>query len=221
MKKLAFVNILEHQQCNTFENPFFTHHRYVLQNVYEDKTISKPYTNEFFDRKGIDCVAVIPYKFENNKVYVGILSAFRPPVYLRKNYKLYVKEKTYTEIFECVAGSLEKEDIGFSGLLKRAKAELFEEAGYNVPTDKIKQLGGSFFPSHGQSTEKIHMFCVNVTGLSRTEPKGDGSVNEQLNKLHYFEINTLIQMCFKGEVEDPKIEIGANRLLYELRQNKI
>jgi hypothetical protein len=221
MKKLAFVNILEHKQCNTFENPFFIHHKYILQNVYTDKTISIPYTNEFFDRKGIDCVAVIPYKFENNSIYVGILSAFRPPVYFRKNYKLYIKEPKYTEIFECVAGSLEKEDMGFDGLLKRAKEELLEEAGFNVSKNQIKQLGGSFFPSHGQSTEKIHMFCVNITNLKRTTPQGDGSVNEQLNKLHFFEINTLARMCFNGEIEDPKVEIGVNRLLYELRQNQI
>lgn len=221
MKKIKSVNILSHQICNCIEKPFFKHHKYVMENVYENNEISKKYNVEFFDRLGIDCVAVIPYKFEKNKVLVGILSAFRPPVYMRKDYNLYVPEKTYEYIYECVAGSLEQSDFEKSGIEKRVKEELIEEAGFRVELSDIKKLGNGFFPSHGQSTEKIHLFCVNVTGLSQITPKGDGSVNEQLNLLHFFEINEIKKMCYNGLIEDPKIEIGVYRLENELRQNKI
>lgn len=216
MGKISSVNVVKHTICSSFENPFFIHHRYILQNVYENGKISKEYVNEFFDRKGIDCVAVIPYKIMNSKIYVGILSAFRPSVYFRKNYNLYCKENIYTKIFECVAGSLENSDIGEDGLVFRAKEELMEEAGFDVLKTQIYKLGGSFFPSHGQSTEKIHLFKVDVTNVPRSVPIGDGSVNEELNQLVFFEINDLRKMCFDGDVEDPKIEIGVNRLFHEL-----
>jgi len=217
MKIISYVKVVEHKKCTSFDNPFFVHHRYVLQNVYDSGEVSKPYVNEFFDRKGLDCVAVIPYKIERQIVYVGILSAFRPPVYLRKDYSLYVEESVYKKIYECVAGSLEQEDKGLEGLVLRAKAELLEEAGFDVSVSNFKKLGGSFFPSHGQSTEKIHMFSVDVSSYDRGVAIGDGSVNEQLNDFIFFEINLLRDMCFKGEVEDPKVEIGITRLLYELR----
>lgn len=217
MKKIDSVEIIKHKTCNCIENPFFTHHKYLLKNHYKSGEISKEYSMEYFDRLGIDCVAVIPYKVEFKKINIGILSAFRPPVYMRKNYKLYEREKSYTNIYECVAGSLEPSDYNNLGLEKRAKEELLEEAGFDVDLSEIKRLGKGFFPSHGQSTEKIHMFYVNITGLQQKIPKGDGSVNEELNKLHFFEINEIKEMCFKGIIEDPKIEIGVYRLENELR----
>ena len=213
MKEVKEIKVLAHKICNQFENPFFIHHKYTLQNVYTDNTVSREYRIEFFDRKGYDCVAVIPYYFENGKVFVGILRAFRPTIYFRKDYPLPLKDKrVYTYVYEAVAGSLEKDDKGIEGVLNRVVEELEEEAGFIVDKKNVFSLGGSFFPSHGQSTEKIHLFAVDVSNANKVEAKGDGSVNEELNKIEFFEINELQDMCFKGIVEDPKIEIGIGRL---------
>ncbi len=213
MKEVKEVKVLDHKICSQFENPFFVHHKYKLQNIYSDKSISREYNIEFFDRKGYDCVAVIPFFRKENKIFVGILKAFRPAIYFRKDYPLPLKDKrVYTFVYEAVAGSLEKNDKGNDGVLKRVVEELEEEAGFVVDKKNVFSLGGSFFPSHGQSTEKIHLFAVDVSNAKRVEARGDGSVNEELNRIEFFEINELQDMCVKGIVEDPKIEIGIGRL---------
>ena len=213
MKEIKELKVLEHKICTQFENPFFVHHKYTLRNVYKDNSLSREYNIEFFDRRGYDCVAIIPYYIENSAVFVGILKAFRPTIYFRKDYDLPLKDKrVYTYVYECVAGSLETRDKGEEGVLNRVVEELREEAGFIVEKEEIFSLGGSFFPSHGQSTEKIHLFAVDVSRAEKVEAEGDGSVNEELNTLCFFELNELLDMCFKGVVEDPKIEIGVGRL---------
>ncbi len=207
------IKVVKHSVCNQFENHFFTYHRYVLQNIYEDGSISRRYSVEFFDRKGYDCVAVIPYYIENTVAFIGILKAFRPAIYFRKGYPLPLKDgRVYDYVYECVAGSLESEDRGISGLKNRVVKELKEEAGFLVQKESVFSLGGSFFPSHGQSTEKIHLFAVDISNSHRVKASGDGSVNEDLNTVCFFEINKVLKMCKEGIIEDPKIEIGAGRL---------
>ncbi len=213
MKKVKDVKVLNHKICQQFKDPFFIHHKYNLQNVYVDNTVSREYKIEFFDRKGYDCVAVIPYYVEDAKIFVGILKAFRPTIYFRKDYSLPIKdERVYSFVYESVAGSLEKNDKGVDGLKHRVIEELKEEAGFVVDKKDVFSLGGSFFPSHGQSTEKIHIFAVDISNAKKVEAKGDGSVNEELNQILFFELGELENMCFKGIIEDPKIEIGIGRL---------
>lgn len=214
--ELKNVKIISHTIGHSWENPFLIHHRYTLQNIYTDGSVSTPYTNEFFDRKGLDCVAVIPYFIKNEKIYAGFLKAFRPPVYMRRFYNKCIEEEDYSFIYECVAGSLEEEDQGQQGLIRRAKAELHEETGYIAPESRFFSLGGSFFPSHGQSTEKIHLFAADISGLEQDIAQGDGSVNETLNKFVTYSLKDIQSMCLDGTIEDPKIEIGVNRLEYFL-----
>ncbi len=213
MKEVKTLKVVSHKICEDFENPFFVYHRYKLQNIYADNSVSREYTIEFFDRRGFDCVAVIPYYIKEKKIFIGVLKAFRPTIYFRKDYPLALKdERVYTYVYEAVAGSLEKGDKGMDGVLNRVVEELKEEAGFIVKRDDVFSLGGSFFPSHGQSTEKIHLFAVDVSSAQKVEAVGDGSVNEELNELHFFELDEVLSMCKKGIVEDPKIEIGAGRL---------
>ncbi len=210
--KIKKVHVLDHHTCRIWENGFFTHHAYLLQNEYEDDSLSLPYRNEFFDRKGLDCVAILPYRKVGENLEIGILRAFRPAVYFRSLKKLPIPEKTYTWIYESVAGSLEPGDTGEKGIRKRASLELAEEAGFSVNVKDLISLGGSFFPSHGQSTEKIHLFAVDVSRAEIVDATGDGSVNESLNIIEFHEINEILSMCRDGQIEDPKVEIGANRL---------
>ncbi len=213
MKEIKDLRILNHKVCKSFENPFFTHHKYSLKNVYTDGSQSREYSIEFFDRKGFDCVAVIPFYRKDGTVYVGFLKAFRPSIYFRKDYPLPLKdERVYRFVYESVAGSLEEGDKGMDKVIKRVVEELKEEAGFVVNENEIFSLGGSFFPSHGQSTEKIHLFAVNVENALKINATGDGSVNEELNRVIFKPLDTVLEMCFKGEIEDPKIEIGVNRL---------
>ncbi len=214
--KIKEVQVLDHHTCKIWEKGFFVHHAYLLQNVYEDGSFSRPYRNEFFDRKGLDCVAIIPYRKNGGTVEVGILKAFRPAVFFRSKKKLPLPERQYTWIYECVAGSLEPGDIGEPAVRARAAMELNEETGFKVEDAQFVSLGGGFFPSHGQSTEKIFLFSVDISGVFRGNAGGDGSVNEGLNELEFHEINKILSMCRNGQIEDPKIEIGVSRLKHVL-----
>ena len=206
------VHTLDHSTCRIWENGFFTHHAYLLQNEYDDGSLSIPYRNEFFDRSGLDCVAILPYRKMGNRLKIGILQAFRPALYFRSQKELPLPEREYKWIYESVAGSLETGDSGETGIRVRAAEELAEEAGFRVASDALLSLGGGFFPSHGQSTEKIHLFAADISEAEIVDACGDGSVNEGLNAVKFFEVNEILSMCRDGQIEDPKIEIGANRL---------
>jgi len=210
--RIKKVHVLDHHICQIWENGFFTHHAYLLQNEYEDGILSRPYRNEFFDRKGLDCVAVLPYRISREGTEVGILRAFRPAVYFRSEKEKPLPERNYTWIYECVAGSLEPGDIGEEAVRNRVAMELDEETGFCIPPEEFISLGGGIFPSHGQSTEKIFIFAANVTGVKKGTASGDGSVNESLNTIEFHEINEILSMCRGGQIEDPKIEIGVTRL---------
>lgn len=210
--KIRTIHIQDHQSNQFHPDGFLLHHRYVLQNEYMDGSRSRSYRTEFFDRRTIDCVAVIPYRRLGKKVEVGILKAFRPCMYLRSDRDLAIPEAPRKMMYESVAGSLEPGDRGPESLLKRAVDELHEETGFRVDPERMCVLGGGFFPSHGQSTEKIYLFAADVSGLTPDVAAGDGSVNEGLNEVVFFEWEKLKEMCFQGLIEDPKIEIGVNRL---------
>ncbi len=210
--KIKKVHVLDHHTCKIWENGFFVHHAYLLRNEYQDGTLSAPYRNEFFDRRGLDCVSVLPFRKGDEGVEVGILRAFRPAIYFRSKKKLSLPEREYVWIYESVAGSLEPGEYGEDAVRKRAALELAEEAGFWVSPEKLIRLGGGFFPSHGQSTEKIFLFAVDVGGVEKGSASGDGSVNEALNEIEFFGINKVLSMCRSGRIEDPKIEIGVIRL---------
>lgn len=157
-------------------------------------------------------MAILPYRQETDHLEVGILRAFRPAVYFRFEKETPLPEHPYTWIYESVAGSLEPGDIGKEAVRNRAVMELDEEAGFQISSEKLMSLGGGFFPSHGQSTEKIFLFAADVSAVKQGDARGDGSVNESLNMIEFYEINEILSMCREGRIEDPKIEIGVTRL---------
>jgi hypothetical protein len=76
------------------------------------------------------------------------------------------------------------------------------------------------FPSHGQSTEKVHLRAYEVDPTNVLEPSGDGSVNEADAGTIAIEAGCIISMCCAGLIEDPKLEIGVTRLLRLLSLRK-
>lgn len=212
MTKVKHLHVLEHDICDRSAAGFFDHHIYRLQNEYANGQLSEPYIVEFFDRRGMDCVAVLPFRRTESGVEVGVLEAFRPPLVLRSDRNLPVPESARMRILEAVAGSLELTDSGEDGIRYRAIAELKEETGYCIAPERLLELGAPFFPSHGQSTEKIIPFAADVADLEQGEATGDGSVNEALNRLVMLPETDVRAMCFDGRIEDPKVEVMLGRL---------
>ncbi len=214
MTEVKHLHVLTHEICDRSRSGFFDHHVYRLQNEYEDGERSEPYVVEFFDRRGVDCVAVLPFRRTASGVEVGVLEAFRAPMVLRAERNLCIPESPRMRIHEAVAGSLEPMDSGEDGVRYRAIAELKEETGYCIDPDRLIELGAGFFPSHGQSTERIIPFAADVTGLEQGKAPGDGSVNETLNRLVFLPAAEVKSMCFDGRIEDPKVEVMVGRLSY-------
>ena len=142
---------------------------------------------------------------------------FRPGLFRRRSLRLPVRDRReYRHVREAVAGSLEPQDRGAAGVDARARAEMLEETGFRPLHRRPIRLGAGFFPSHGQSTEKIHLRAFEIDPSSHIIPPTDGSINEIDSGTVILEAGRILEMCRSGAIEDPKIEIGVNRLCRHL-----
>lgn len=164
-------------------------------------------------------MAVALYHVNGGQPFMAYRPGIRVPAYFRKDLPLCLPDRRVNLLIpEAVAGSLEPEDLGLEGFLRRVVAEVHEEAGFRVEPSQVEPLGGGFFPSHGQSSEKIHLVAVRVKPGTESPARGDGSVNEADAPPPLFRpVRDILLDCARGLIEDPKIEILATRLCYRLR----
>jgi 8-oxo-dGTP pyrophosphatase MutT (NUDIX family) len=198
---------------------FLTLERLVVKNLYDGGRTSRPYRFEVVHRRGVDSVGIIPFYFEGaRRLMVVFKVGFRPGLYLRKRLRPPLGDRwAYTSVREAVAGSLEPDDRGARGIDARARAELLEETGLEPRARTVVRLGSGFFPSHGQSTEKVHLRAIEIVPQRHARAAGDGSVNEADSGTVVMEAGRILEECRKGRIEDPKLEIGVTRLCHLLR----
>ncbi len=196
------------------EGRFLTLVRMKYRNRYADGSLSRAYLYEYIHRKGFDAVAIGLYYENFGQPWMAYRPGIRVPVYFRRDLPLAVPDaRAYDLIPEAVAGSLEPQDRGVEGFLGRVVAEVWEEAGFRVTSNQVEALGAGFFPSHGQSSEKIHLCAIRVDPASSEPPEGDGSVNESdAPPIMFRPLRELLLDCSRGIIEDPKVEILARRL---------
>jgi ADP-ribose pyrophosphatase len=196
------------------EGGFLTLIRLRYRNRYEDGTHSRPYLYEHIHRRGFDSVAIALYHEPPGGLCMAYRHGIRVPVYFRRELPLPIEDpRGYLFVPEAVAGSLEPGDRGREGLLARVVAEVYEEAGFRVRPEEVEPLGGGFFPSHGQSSEKIHLCAVRVDPSAAEPPPGDGSVNEaDAPPVLFRPVREILLDCAAGRIEDPKVELLAWRL---------
>lgn len=198
---------------------FLTLERFVARNVYASGARSAPYRLEVVHRRALDAVAILPFFFtgRRGRLMVVFKVGFRPGLYLRAGKRPGVPDRrVYTFVREAVAGSLEPGDRGQRGVDRRARQELFEETGLQPVAGRVIRLGAGFFPSHGQSTEKVHLRAFEVDLARGARPPGDGSVNEEDAGTAVLEAGAILRRCRSGAIEDPKLEIGVTRLCARL-----
>ena len=139
--------------------------RFRAKNLHRHGGASRPYRFEVLHRRGVDAVAIVPFYFDRRtrRLMVVCKVGFRPGLYLRHRLPLPARDRrAYTSVIEAVAGSLEPGDRGETGITARARAELIEETGMRPIARRGRDLGAGFFPSHGQSTEKVHLRAFQV-----------------------------------------------------------
>ncbi len=200
------------------EGGFLTLVRLKYRNVYADGSRSRPYLYEYIHRRGYDAVAIAIYHELDGEPCMAYRPGIRVPVYFRRDLPLTLADpREYLFIPEAVAGSLEPGDRGLEGFLHRVVSEVAEEAGFTVAPGDVEPLGGGFFPSHGQSSEKIHLCAVRVDPAGVREAFGDGSVNEaDAPPVRFRPVREILLDCARGAVEDPKVEILCWRLCLRL-----
>jgi 8-oxo-dGTP pyrophosphatase MutT (NUDIX family) len=198
--------------------------RYRAQNIYRDAAASRPYRFEVLHRLGVDAVAILPFYFEGRRRRLMVVCkvGFRPGLRTRSRLTLPLADRhPYLSVIEAVAGSLEPGDRGQRGITSRARAELLEETGFRPISGRTFRLGAGFFPSHGQSTEKVHLRAFEIDPFDARAASGDGSVNEADAGTFAIEARRILRMCRQGLIEDPKLEIGVYRLLRMLRPSSV
>lgn len=216
MKRVVGIDVVEDRTDGARCDEGFLHLRRLrLANVYADGTRSAPYACDIVTRRHADAVAVALYDHDSaGQVLVLLRAGLRPPVALRgKRHDLVQPDpRTWLLVPEVVAGVLEDGDRGADGLLRRARLEIAQEAGLDVPLEAIAVLGGAFFPMPGAAEERVHVVAAPFDAAAPRAPTGDGSPMEEGGQLIVLPLDEAIRRCRRGDVPDAKSEIALLRL---------
>lgn len=212
---LRDIEVLRDEATTRRPDEGFLHlQRLVLVNLLEDGTRSAPYPCDLVSRARPDAVAVAVWGRDGaGRVHVVLRENLRPPVWLRQR-KAFTQPDTRTFLLlgEVVAGLLEPEDTGPTGIERRGAIEVAEEVGWRVEPASLQVLGGPLFASPGFTDEKIHFRHVQVD-LSRAGlPSGDGSIMEQAGQVQVVLLDEALERCRSGVMPDMKTEVALARL---------
>ena len=195
---------------------FFGIRRLTLRNRRADGSHSTAYSCDFIVRpKGTDAVVVAIFHRGSGEVRVLLRECLRPAIALgRPAAELPVPDtRQYLGLTEVVAGIIERDDVGETGVLERAAIEVREEAGFVVEPSRVFRLGAATFPSPGTVPERYHLMAVEVDTLEAAEPPaGDGSPMEEGAVLRWMALPDAVEACVRGDIEDAKTELVLRRL---------
>jgi len=127
----VFLRIV--RQIQSKGRSFLALKRLRVRNEYEDGRLSLPYAFEMVERRGIDSVALIPFRHGRERIWILIKAGFRPALFqrgLRRAPGEGIRPRPLT--FEAVAGSLEPDEWTDSQIDRRALFELEEENGFRA-----------------------------------------------------------------------------------------
>ncbi len=211
MKTVEAIEVLR-QADGPEDVPFLSIRRQWARNLRRDGSHSKEYRVDTVDRSGLDAVAVLLWRRGANTVEVLTRSVLRPAAYFRRFSGLPAHDAPlYFE--EIVAGLIEADDHGRSGILRRAQIEIQEEAGISIGISQIHFLGPSLFVAPGILSERIHLTVADVTGCVEGIPLGDGSPLEEGALVRWRGVSELSAALHSGEIIDAKTEIAFLRFL--------
>lgn len=204
------------------EGGFLAIRRLHVVNVRPDGSRSAPYLCDFIVRdKGVDAVVVAVYSRRGDSVQVLLRHGLRLPLHIgRPAARLPVADSRRHLFFrEVVAGIIENDDVGEEGVRRRAALEVDEEAGFRVEPRDIIFLGAGTFPSPGAMVEKFWLTAVEVDPSAASDVlAGDGSPMEEGAHVEWLELDSAIEACVVGDLEDAKTEIVLRRLRDRLKK---
>ena len=217
-RAVADVEVVEDRTAGArADQGFLRVRRLVCRTVFADGGRSEPYACDVVSRAKTDAVAVVLYEIGGDAprrvVRVALKTGVRPPVWLRRGKALAQPDpRPYGALAEVVAGMLEPEDTGPSGVERRAAIEAREEAGAGVDAADVRALGAPSFASPGVADEKVHFRAVEAALGALSPPAGDGSPMEEGGGVVVMTLSDAIDACRRGEVPDLKTEVALLRL---------
>lgn len=215
MDPISLEVLADHTAESRCDEGFLQVRRLRVQHQDAAGNKSTEYPCDIVSRKHADAVAAVLWYRHQGRPHVVLKAGVRPAVYLRRNRELPLgTEHCPLMLVELVAGVLEGNDFGQTGIFRRAAAEAWEEAGIRMKADEFEMLGGSTFPSPGITDEKVAFVMARFPHEPRAvdRPQGDGSGMEEGTRMVLMELQEAYAACAEGRIADMKTEIGLVRL---------
>ncbi|MEK6829887.1 MAG: NUDIX hydrolase [Nanoarchaeota archaeon] len=163
--------------------------------VKETKESGESITYDRFKLTRPDAVAVVVYNADEDTVV------------LVKQHRYPTHRKVTDDIFEIVAGKMDKGEDPKQTAIR----EVEEEIGYKIKEENLLYKS-SFFASPGYSSEIIHLFVARVTNSDKVTDGGGVAGEHENIEIHHIPAPRFFEMFAEGEIVDAKSIIGANAL---------
>ncbi len=189
--------------------------RLRMRNRRADGTVSASYVCDSIVRPyGQDAVVVVVYARTEAGIRVLLRDGLRPPITLGRDPSSAALPEPSPGLFvtELVAGILEVQDRGESGLRDRTVHEVLEEAGFVIDRLQVRVLGAGLLPSPGVLVEKLYFTAIEVDPSTQQPLSGDGSPMEEGAHTRWIPLDEAIAACVRGDISDLKTELGLRRL---------
>lgn len=125
-----------------------------------------------------------------------------------KQFRYAIHDRFKGNLLEVPAGKIDKGEKP----VKTAVRETFEECGYRLKEKNLTKVA-EFFAAPGYTTEKFHLFYVEVKSSDKVS-KGGGleEENEQIETIE-MPVKDFIKLLKKGKIEDAKTLVAAQWFL--------
>jgi nudix-type nucleoside diphosphatase (YffH/AdpP family) len=195
----------EIQKKTRLLDDFFKVDELIVVHEQKDGTISPPERRLVFERG--DAAAVLLYNPDSNQVV--IVNQFKVPTLIARRRENPMSSDGW--ITETVAGMIERNERPEEAAIR----ETMEETGYRV---RALRPISRFFSSPGGTSERIFLYFAEFSEADK-KGEGGGTPGEDVTVVRK-SASELFEQLERGQIEDPKLIIGAYWLQDHIRRMK-